>query len=135
MLTFSGLPTASYGWGGGGWGGWERSLGPHCCHTPAASFAFSTSASTMAGFESRRSLLCALLAMVIVLLEETISAIRMLTHPHLPHPMLNIADPGGVAASSACARRVSFYRICSPLPPRQTFSRPAPKNVSERVGK
>ena len=91
LLTFSGLPTASYGWGGG-WGGWERSLGPHCCHTPAASFAFSTSASTMAGFESMRSLLCALLAMVIVLLEETISAIRMLTHPHLPHPMLNIAE-------------------------------------------
>ena len=46
----------------------------------------------MAGFESMRSLLCALLAMVIVLLEETISAIRMLTHPHLPHPMLNIAE-------------------------------------------
>ena len=39
--------------------------------TTAASFAYSISASTMPGFQSMRSLLCALLAMVIVLCRDS----------------------------------------------------------------
>ena len=71
------------GWGGGGGGlgtsCWDAFLpllplpsgGISAVLPTAASFAYSISASTMPGFQSMRSLLCALLAMVIVLCRDS----------------------------------------------------------------